>query len=736
MEGGQHMKELLLICAFILLGLARNYALTYDYSASIECLPNPQEPQYGGGIIRNPKLDEGLQGWSPFGGARIDHRESRGNNYLVAHSRNKPNESVSQKLYLEQDNLYIISSWLQVNGDGDGGDDDVLVAAVFKTENGLKHAGAAIVKSNCWSMLKGGFTAESSGPAELYFESNNTSVEIWVDSVSLLPFTKEQWKSHQYQSMEQTRKRKVKLQAVDEQGKPLANCEISIKQKSSSIPIGCTINPNILTNLAYQNWYLPRFKYATLEDQMKWYVNEPVQGKEDYAAADALIQFAQQHGISVRGHNVHWDNPSLQPSWVHSLSPTQLNEAVARRQRSIMTRYKNKVISWDVVNENVHFSFFESKLGHSASASIYKVAHDLDATAIPFMNEFGTIEDTKDVMGTPVKYIQRLKEIQSFPGYSGWPIGIGLEGHFSNLDMAYMRASLDMLGASGMPIWLTELDVNSQPNQAQFLDETLREALSHPKVQGIIIWAAWKPEGCYRMCLTDNNFNNLPTGDVVDKILKEIGSNRLRGKTDANGLYEASFFHGDYEVEISHSSLPNSTIGHHFSVVPSDDDLNITKMLLKANVSSSSKKSKKKDSQDHHSDGPRELVTGIAGEVWRQVASEVHFAVEDCGPSSISQLLCDDQCSRPQSDDRLLISELNGPVVEGHEDYPKAIVAGNTPFQESGLTYRVNFPLEVEPNPVCVPPHHGHSPISSVALSLKSFDLKKPNDGYLHIYGL
>ncbi|XP_054793474.1 endo-1,4-beta-xylanase 5-like [Prosopis cineraria] len=581
MEGGHKiMKKLLLMCTFILLGLVRN-TLTYDYPACIECLPNPQEPQYGGGIIRNPQLDEDLQGWSPFGEAKIEHRESRGNKYIVAHSRNQPNDSVSQKLYLEKDNLYIVSAWLQVNGGGGG---DVLVAALFKTENGLKHAGAAIVKSNCWSMLKGGLTVEeASGPADLYFESNNASVEIWVDSVSLQPFTKEQWKSHQYQSMEQTRKGKVQLQAVDEQGKPLANSEINIKQKSTSIPIGCTINPNILTNLAYQSWYLPRFKYATLEDQMKWFVNEPVQGKEDYSAADALIHFAQQHGISVRGHNVHWDNPSLQPSWVHSLSPAQLNEAVSRRQASIMTRYKNKVISWDVVNENVHYSFLESTLGSNASASIYKVAHDLDASAIPFMNDFGTIEDTKDILATPVQYIQRLKDIQSFHGYSGWPVGIGLEGHFTNLDMAYMRASLDMLGALGMPIWLTELDVNSQPNQAQLLDKILREALSHPKVQGIMIWAAWKPEGCYRMCLTDNNFKNLPTGDVVDKILKEMGSNRLRGQTDASGLYEAYLFHGDYEVEITHSSLPNSTIAHHFSVVPSHD-LNITKVTLKAHV--------------------------------------------------------------------------------------------------------------------------------------------------------
>lgn len=198
---------------------------------------------------------------------------------------------------------------------------------------------------------------------------------------------------------------------------------------------------------------------------MKWFVNEPEQGKVDYSAADALFQFAEQHGIKLRGHNVHWDSPAFQPQWVPSLTPAQLDEAVVRRQQSIMTRYKHRVIGWDVVNENVHFNFLESKLGSDESARIFEVAHEIDPQATMFMNDFNTIENSRDAEAAPAKYLQRLKEIQSYFGYSGWPIGIGLEGHFFTPDMAYMRSSLDMLGSSGMPIWLTEVDVNSQPNQ-------------------------------------------------------------------------------------------------------------------------------------------------------------------------------------------------------------------------------------------------------------------------------
>lgn len=71
------------------------------------------------------------------------------------------------------------------------------------------------------------------------------------------------------------------------------------------------------------------------------------------------------------------------------------------------------------------------------------------------------------------------------------------------------------------------------------------------------------------MCLTDNNFKNLPTGDVVDKLLKEWGLQGIaEGTADANGFYEASLLHGEYQVQISHPKLKNSSLSRSFSVEP------------------------------------------------------------------------------------------------------------------------------------------------------------------------
>ncbi|OIW08847.1 hypothetical protein TanjilG_16428 [Lupinus angustifolius] len=495
-------------------------ALSYDYSATIECLAQPQKPQYYGGIIQNPELNNGLQ------------------------------------------------AWIQVS------EGNVPVTAVVKTSKGFIHAGATVADSNCWSMLKGGLTADKSGPAELYFESKNTSIEIWMDNISLQPFTEKQWRSHQYQSIEKARKRKVLVKAVDEQGNPLPNATISITQTNSAFPIGSAINKNIVNNSAYQNWFTSRFTVATFENEMKWASTEYSQGNEDYSVADAMLKFAKDHNIRVRGHNIFWNDPNYQSSWLSALSPDQLKSAVDKRIQSVVSRYKDQLIGWDVVNENLHFSFFESKLGQDFSARVFNKVNKIDPTQTLFLNEYNTIEDSRDSAVNPTKYIKKIQQIKNYPGSASLPLGIGLESHFPNSppNLPYMRSSIDTLASAGYPIWITEIDVADQPNQAQYFEQVLREAHSHPKVQGIVMWTAWSPNGnCYRICLVDSNFNNLAGGEVLDKLLSEWGLKKLSGTTDQNGFLKTSLFHGDYQVQINHPSKKNYNLSRHLKVIPNDE---------------------------------------------------------------------------------------------------------------------------------------------------------------------
>lgn len=89
------------------------------------------------------------------------------------------------------------------------------------------------------------------------------------------------------------------------------------------------------------------------------------------------------------------------------------------------------------------------------------------------------------------------------------------------------------------------------------------------------MWASWTPQGCYRMCLTDNNFKNLPTGDVVDKLIwHSLTLKDFKGITDAEGYFEAPLIHGDYQVTLTHPHVEAPSLAQSFKVTPMSDSQN------------------------------------------------------------------------------------------------------------------------------------------------------------------
>ena len=83
-----------------------------------------------------------------------------------------------------------------------------------------------------------------------------------------------------------------------------------------------------------------------------------------------------------------------------------------------------------------------------------------------------------------------------------------------------------------------------------------------------MLWTALHPNGCYEMCLTDKNFNNLPAGDVVDNLLKEWQTGEIKGQTDEHGSYSFYGFLGEYKVNVGYG---NRTAKSTFSLCRSDE---------------------------------------------------------------------------------------------------------------------------------------------------------------------
>ncbi|EOY13052.1 Glycosyl hydrolase family 10 protein, putative [Theobroma cacao] len=119
-----------------------------------------------------------------------------------------------------------------------------------------------------------------------------------------------------------------------------------------------------------------------------------------------------------------------------------------------MSKYKEEFIHWDVSNEMLHFDFYEQRLGPDATLHFYETAHQSDPLATLFMNEFNVVETCSDVKSTVDTYIERIRDLKQGGMYMD---GIGLG--------------------------------------AIYLEQVLREASSHPSVNGIMLWTALHPKG-------------------------------------------------------------------------------------------------------------------------------------------------------------------------------------------------------------------------------------------------
>ena len=171
-----------------------------------------------------------------------------------------------------------------------------------------------------------------------------------------------------------------------------------------------------------------------------------------------MLEFVRANQIVARGHNIFWEDPKYTPAWVRNLSGPALQSAVNNRIQSLMSKYKDEFVHWDVSNEMLHFDFYEQRLGPDATLHFYETAHQSDPLATLFMNDFNVVETCSDVNSTVDAYISRLRELSRGGATMS---GIGLEGHFTIPNPPLIRAILDKLATLQLPIWLTEIDISN-----------------------------------------------------------------------------------------------------------------------------------------------------------------------------------------------------------------------------------------------------------------------------------
>lgn len=430
-----------------------------------------------------------------------------------------------------------------------------------------------------WTLLEGGFHFLANGNVDdlRFFISGDFTddrlFDFYVDSVTI---TENDWRAAADARIEQFRKRDVVLSFVDQDGNPISDVDVEIKQIGHRFAFGSTLNDGFIDYDVYADFFRQNFQWATIEWYSQWKPVEEVRGVEDYTRADATVAFARENGIQLRGHALAWPDTRFMPTWLQGLSPQQHRDEINERIDNVVSRYSGQLVHWDVNNEMLNYSYFEDVVGTDIRASMFKRARENDSDVKLFTNEFGLTESGYKA----TRYRQLVQQLQQQGADVG---GIGLQSHFdSNVSPKALELTLAKLTDLGPEIWFTEFDVsNPDPvERAKLLETFYRYAFSVPEAKGIIMWGFWAGNHWRGAdaSIVDLNWEINAAGQKYFDLMDQWTTSVSTSVSGGNNTVAFRGFHGSYLIKTTAQGIENY---HFLSVEP--DAISPANIVLKHN---------------------------------------------------------------------------------------------------------------------------------------------------------
>lgn len=246
--------------------------------------------------------------------------------------------------------------------------------------------------------------------------------------------------------------------------------------------VGVAVNGRNVTDSLQQMLVCREFNSVTAENDMKPQPTEPRENVFNWNGADRVANFCRQNGIPLRGHCLVWHNQIGEWIYTDSLGNEVSKDVLLARIRNhihaIVSRYKDVVYCWDVVNEAItddsraEVPYRQSRLykiaGDEFIREAFRAAREADPDALLFYNDYNECD--------PVKR-QRIYEMVRSMKADGVPIdGIGMQGHYNMYGPSADEVDKTILLYKSVVnhIHVTELDVRvnrEMGGQLQFSKE-------------------------------------------------------------------------------------------------------------------------------------------------------------------------------------------------------------------------------------------------------------------------
>lgn len=264
--------------------------------------------------------------------------------------------------------------------------------------------------------------------------------------------------------------------------------------------VGVAVDPSYLTNPQYTRLLEAEFNGLVAENAMKWRYLSAEQGQYDFSGADALMEYAVQHQMAVRGHTLVWDLGL--PEWLtqSNLSRDEYKALLEAHITNLVGRYAGRILAWDVVNEplddqgQLRQNFWFQAIGPEYILLAFQWAHAADPDAQLFLNE-SYAEGMNEKSQGVYTLVKGLLE-------KGAPVhGVGMQMHLrlenppSSEDVAQ---NMQRLAELGLRVHITELDVRLQDapgsldeklaGQARVVGDMARVCLAAPNCDAFFTW--------------------------------------------------------------------------------------------------------------------------------------------------------------------------------------------------------------------------------------------------------
>ena len=245
------------------------------------------------------------------------------------------------------------------------------------------------------------------------------------------------------------------------------SCSKSISDECEEVPLKNLADFPIGTSFDYHDYtgssqliekWEKHFNSFTPSNALKYANISPAPTIYDFREADSLVRIAQKNSARIHGHTLLWYQQN--PQWLETYSQ-DYSELLRQHIITVVSRYKNSIKSWDVVNEGLtedgllRNSIWQRKVGNDYIYQAFKTAQDANPDAYLFYNDF-------NLAINPTKLDAALRLCETLRSRGIKNIGIGMQMHVATSfpTRRELAKSVEKIWKAGFKIHFSELDVS------------------------------------------------------------------------------------------------------------------------------------------------------------------------------------------------------------------------------------------------------------------------------------